>query len=77
MPSPIPKPASIRQRRNKTVTRSLLAAVPLTVSHELPVRSDGEPWRPEAVDLWRLAWASPMASPMAKRRLIMSPMPWA
>ena len=62
MPSPIPKPAAVRQRRNKAVTRSLLPAVPMTLSHQLPERSDGEAWRQEAIDLWRLAWASPMAA---------------
>src|SRR5512146_3228888 len=59
MPTPLKDPA-VRQRRNRESTAATLSGAAAKV-RALPDRADGTDWRPEAVDIWRLAWASPMA----------------
>lgn len=64
MPGPTPKPASTRQRRNKTSTNARLIADHDLEAPDLPTHpqaGDGEDWHPMAVDFWEDVWASPMA----------------
>lgn len=58
---PTPKPPALRQRRNKTSTHAMLTGAPAREC-PLPARADGTPWRPEALQVWAEAWASPMAA---------------
>ena len=71
---PTPKPASQRQRRNKSVTASTLRAVPDAVVPDLPPRMKtvGEkddleplevevPWHAMTLAWWQDIWTSPMA----------------
>ena len=59
MASPIPKPAAIRQRRNRVVTSATLQAEP-AVKVPLPARAD--PWHAMTVGWWDTIWASPMVA---------------
>lgn len=58
MPSPIPKPASTRARRNKASTHRQLEVVHDTPVPKLP---PGRRWLKPTRDWWRDVWASPMA----------------
>ena len=58
MPSPIPKPAATRARRNKTSTHRKLEAVHDVEAPKLPT---GRKWQKATRDWWRDVWASPMA----------------
>lgn len=68
MPGPMPKPAALRQRRNKTSTAATLVATsaPRSRAPRLPERKDGEgaplPWQAMTRAWWRAVWRSPMAS---------------
>ena len=65
MPGPIPKPAKMRQRVNKTSTAATLSATsPLIAAPALPDR--GRPWHPMTVAWWSDAVTGVWASPMAK-----------
>lgn len=57
MPGPAPKPAALRQRKNKTSTRSTLRNDIRVVMPDLP---EGD-WLPITVQWWRDLWSSPMA----------------
>jgi hypothetical protein len=61
MPGPLPKPETIRQRRNKSASRALLmrGEVSRQRAPKLPDREDGE-WHPMARQFWRTIWGSPM-----------------
>ena len=59
MPRPLKDPA-VRQRRNRESTAATLPGSPAT-PQLLPDREDGAKWRREAVQIWTLAWESPMA----------------
>ena len=59
MPGPKPKPAALRQRRNKASTRTQLPAGERATRRPLPRRKEG--WRPETRKWWEVVWASPMA----------------
>lgn len=59
MPTPLKDPA-VRQRRNRESTAAKLVGQVAT-TRPLPERADGVVWRPEALELWQQAWASPMA----------------
>lgn len=64
MPGPAPKPAALRQRRNKTSTNAMLRTDVRVVMPDLPERDteNGEPeWLPITVQWWRDLWSSPMA----------------
>lgn len=54
---PTPKPAHMRQRRNKTSTSARLQANPKLKAPDLP----GRPWHPQTLDWWADVWSSPMA----------------
>lgn len=58
MPSPIPKPASTRQRRNKASTHRQLEVVHDVEAPKLPA---GTKWHKQTREWWRDVWASPMA----------------
>lgn len=54
---PAPKPAHMRQRRNKTSTAAVLQADPKLKTPALPDRA----WHPQTLAWWEDIWASPMA----------------
>lgn len=54
---PTPKPAHMRQRRNKTSTSARLQANPKLKAPDLPARV----WHPMTEAWWADVWASPMA----------------
>jgi hypothetical protein len=59
---PAPKPAHLRQRRNrKPVSARLVAPQQL---HDAPIipNPDGREWHPLTLAAWEHAWSSPMAS---------------
>jgi hypothetical protein len=58
MPSPIPKSAATRQRRNKTSTHRQLEAVHDVEAPKLPT---GVKWHKQTRAWWKDVWASPMA----------------
>lgn len=70
MPSPIPKPAHLRQRRNKPVNEATLLSPEASADNEVPSLPDREPdadgkvqeWHPKVVEWWSSIWRSPMAS---------------
>lgn len=60
---PLPKPAHLRQRRNKTATRATLPSAAEASKNRvpaLPKREGG--WHPMVREWWRSVWQSPMAS---------------
>lgn len=65
---PAPKPAHLRQRRNRTATAArLIESSPLTDGvPELPIklgpRGGVRKWHPMVVDWWHDVWTSPMAT---------------
>lgn len=62
MPGPVPKPAALRQRRNKAATAAKLAPERRRQrAPRLPEREDGE-WHRMTRAWWRAVWRSPMAS---------------
>lgn len=61
---PPPKPAALRQRRNKTSTRAQLPTEAEAAGFEVPElheRDDGEAWHPNVLEWWESIWRSPMA----------------
>ena len=61
---PPPKPAALRQRRNKTSTAATLEPEDATAEREvpeLPARADETDWHPMVVEWWEAVWRSPMA----------------
>jgi hypothetical protein len=63
MPGPTPKPASARQRRNKTATAAQLETTEpvLTEAPELGRHPTGGEWHARTLEFWREVWDSPMA----------------
>lgn len=62
MPGPVPKDESIRQRRNRSATRAVLAAERTRQrAPRLPRRGEGE-WHALTRTWWRLVWHSPQAA---------------
>lgn len=63
MPGPHPKPAHLRQRKNRKAGASMLE-VPDEAPEvpELPKHPDGRDWHPYTVESWERAWTSAMAS---------------
>jgi len=59
MPGPAPKPAALRQRRNKTSTNTTLRTDTRVVMPDLPERPEG--WLALTEQWWRDLWSSPMA----------------
>ena len=65
MPGPMPKPAGLRQRANKTASRASLApeSAPRKRAPRLPKREDTEPdWHRMTRAWWRDVWHSPRAA---------------
>jgi len=62
MPGVPPKNPATRQRRNKKPTAAALGEAPAATRRALPDRDNGQPWHPQAVELWSEAWSSPMAA---------------
>lgn len=66
----LPKPAHLRQRRNKTPPPSQLPTAESSASNRVPSLPDREPdkdgkpqgWHPMVVEWWASVWRSPMAS---------------
>jgi len=58
---PAPKPAQLRQRRNKKVTKATLTP---TIDGEIPelLNPDGREFHPLTEQWWEKVWSSPMAS---------------
>lgn len=61
MPGPAPKPAHLRQRRNKKSTATTLTAPDQPVIPKL-ANPDGRTWHRLTRAWWRNVWQSPMAS---------------
>lgn len=61
MPGPMPKPAALRQRRNKATTRAMLPAevAPITRRPSLPANPLGD-WHKLTLAWWDDVWSSPM-----------------
>ena len=59
--APLPKPAALRQRRNKASTKATLGAVGTVRVPPLPILSDGKTHHPMTVKWWRDIWRSEMA----------------
>lgn len=62
---PLPKPAGLRQRRNRESTRALLPSEREAAAAEvpaLPKLARGKKWNAMVVGWWEAVWRSPMAS---------------
>ena len=68
MPGPMPKPAALRQRRNKTSTAATLVATsaPRKRAPRLPDLGEGKGWHRLTRTWWRDVWRSPMAEEFDK-----------
>jgi hypothetical protein len=64
MSGPLPKDPAVRQRRNKSATRAILAADAFADRGRprLPVLPDGEKWHPISRMFWRIIWSSPVSA---------------
>jgi hypothetical protein len=66
MRGPAPKPAGLRQRRNKVTTAATLPSVEDSKSRKIPAlpKREGaaERWHPKAEAWWKSFWRSPMAA---------------
>ena len=58
---PAPKPAHLRQRRNRKAGSAHLEAATVSAVPELP-NPDGRVWHSLTLRAWEHAWASPMAT---------------
>lgn len=61
---PPPKPAALRQRRNKTTTAASLPSAEDAAGFEVPAlyeRTDGKEWHAAVLEWWEAVWRSPMA----------------
>ncbi len=64
MKGPAPKPAGLRQRHNRTSTRSLLPAEDATAEVEIPALPPirgRQKWHVMVLQWWEAVWRSPMA----------------
>lgn len=64
MPGPAPKPAALRQRRNKAPTRAILTAGLQNIEDapKLPRCPNEGRWHKMARQWWAAVWTSPMSS---------------
>jgi hypothetical protein len=63
MPGPLPKPAHLRQRRNRKPGSAVLDAADSPISGVPPLPNpDGREWHPLTLWSWQRAWESPMSS---------------
>lgn len=62
MPGPAPKPAHLRQRRNKKPTAATVTATNAdTPDKNIPAMPDGESWHPLTLKWWGYVWSSAVA----------------
>lgn len=65
MSGPLPKPARLRQRRNRVSTRAALPSIAQAAGNavpQLPPRDrQSERWHPKVIAWWQSVWHSPMA----------------
>lgn len=62
MPGPAPKPAHLRQRRNKKPTAATVTATNAdTPNRELPPHPSGDAWHPLTLMWWGHVWSSAIA----------------
>lgn len=63
MAGPVPKPAGLRQRRNRVATRATLPTAAEAATNEVPPlpKRRGK-WHVRVVEWWEAVWRSPMAS---------------
>src|SRR3990172_3209491 len=65
MPGPVPKPAQLRQRRNRYTTAATLPSERISARRKVPPlperESKAEVWHPRVIEWWRAVWRSPMA----------------
>lgn len=65
MKGPPPKPAHLRQRRNKTTTQATLPSEAASKRRKVPALpkrdNPAEKWHPRVLDWWKAVWTSPMA----------------
>lgn len=65
MPGPVPKPAHLRQRGNRTSTKATLPTEQSSAKNvvpPLPKREKAtEKWHPRVLEWWSSIWRSPMA----------------
>ena len=64
MRGPAPKPAHLRQRKNRTSTHATLPSVEDAAKNEVPElykRPETENWHPRVTAWWNAIWKSPMA----------------
>jgi hypothetical protein len=60
---PPPKPAALRQRRNRTPATATLPTAEESAQNDVPALYEREPkWHPKVVEWWASVWRSPMAS---------------
>lgn len=63
MPGPAPKPAALRQRRNKTSTRANLPSPEKAARRKVPPLFEREGgWHVKVLEWWQSVWRSPMRS---------------
>jgi hypothetical protein len=55
----VPKPASMRRRRNRVPKVETVVAEPV---REIPPLPDGQDWHPRTVACWETIWRSPIAA---------------
>lgn len=59
-----PKPAQLRQRRNKAATKATLPSADAAAAFQVPELPEREvgPWHPLVLEWWGVVWRSPMAA---------------
>ena len=66
MTGPLPKPAHLRQRRNRTTTQATLSAQTSTRKNAPQLRPRDRLWHPMTREWWTDVWHSPMAAEFLK-----------
>ena len=67
MPGPLPKPAKLRQRRNKTSTATVLPTEEESAKNKVPPLPDfGWRWHVQVIEDWRVIWTDPVCSEYVK-----------
>ena len=65
MRGPAPKPANLRQRKNRISTRAVLPTPAMAAQNKVPAlpgrEKSSECWHRKVLDWWQSVWRSPMA----------------